>query len=249
MAELVNVFWTSGLDSTCRIVELASAEGFKIQPWYLREKSRRSSGIETEHIKKMTGLIRGNPATRSELLDTEIVDVDDIRIPEDISGCYGQIARCYLIGSQYEWISAFLNDRNMVAQIAAEAPRTGIVTALLGEGRLVREGDGVGAVLRPDPASLTEKGRILFRNYALPYGIWNMFKLDEAAEMKTLGYGDVFDLTWFCHRPVFGMPCGHCNPCKDAIRDGFGYRIPAAGRLLYPLDRFFRHSIHVLNDR
>jgi len=242
MSKLVNVFWTSGLDSTCRIVELASAEGYQIQPWYLHDRSRRSSKIEMEHIRKMTELIRNNPATHSVLLDTKFEEVDKIEIPENLHECFARIARFYLIGKQYEWISAFLNSRRMIAEIAAEAPWVGIYTALLGECKVMRNGEGVGAELVADPEKSSEAGLLLFRNYALPEQIMQLFKTDEVAEMKSLGYEDVFNLTWFCHRPVFGMPCGHCGPCRDAKRDGLGYRIPLSGRMLCHIVRIFGHN-------
>ena len=95
-------------------------------------------------------------------------------------------------------------------------------------------------VLKIDPAQSTEAGRLLFSRFALPAHIWDIFKPEEAKEMEDLGYGDVFRKTWFCHRPVLGMPCGHCNPCRDAVRDGMGWRIPWLGRKLYPFARLFR---------
>ncbi len=239
----VNVFWTAGLDSTCRIVELSSTPGYEIQPYYIFDKSRRSGSIELGRIREMSALIRSNPATKSVLNDVIVVNIGDIVIPKEISDTYRIIRRRYSLGSQYEWISAFLNNEGIVVQMAAESPRVGINAAISGECRLRAEGDGeMDKVLRIDPAESTEEGRLLFSNYALPYHIWTIYKQDEAEEIKALGYEDVFKLTWFCHRPVFGMPCGHCNPCKDAKRDGFGWRIPLAGRLLYPFARLFRHA-------
>jgi hypothetical protein len=41
------------------------------------------------------------------------------------------------------------------------------------------------------------------------------------------------ELTWFCHRPIRGEPCGVCNPCIYTIQEGLGVRVPASGRRRY----------------
>ena len=62
---------------------------------------------------------------------------------------------------------------------------------------------------------------------------------DEAAEIDQADlYGDfedVMKLTWFCHRPRRGQPCGTCNPCIYTIEEGLGERVPMSGRLRYHL--------------
>ena len=240
----VNVFWTSGLDSTFRIVELAASEGHIIQPWYIIDEKRRSSRIEMKRIRKMTHLIRENKATKSELKDLKVVNLADVVIPDKISAIYPEIREKYSLGNQYIWLSAFLESAGLEVEVAAELPHTGISSALLGECEMELEGDGADACFRVEPESSSEAGKLLFSRMLFPHHIWTIYKQDEMNEMIALGYEDVFKLTWFCHRPVFGMPCGHCHPCKDVIRDGLGWRIPTAGKLLYPVVRLFRHAFH-----
>ncbi len=57
------------------------------------------------------------------------------------------------------------------------------------------------------------------------------------AEMKNYsiknGFFNIMKQTWFCHKPINGLPCGLCNPCKHAIKEGFAYRLPLVARLRY----------------
>lgn len=66
-----------------------------------------------------------------------------------------------------------------------------------------------------------------------------MSKLEEIEEFKKLGFEKSILKTWFCHRPVFGLPCGHCNPCKDCLNEGLAFRVPRLGYLLGEARRIY----------
>ena len=77
-----------------------------------------------------------------------------------------------------------------------------------------------------DTRNSSENGIIIFENILLPATIWHMSKLEEIEEYKRLGFEKTIRKTWFCHRPVLGIPCGHCNPCKDCLNEGLAFRVP-----------------------
>jgi len=52
-------------------------------------------------------------------------------------------------------------------------------------------------------------------------------KLDSTAVER--GFDEAMSLTWFCHSPRRGRPCGLCPPCSVALAHDLGHRIPAAG--------------------
>lgn len=237
----VNIFWTSGLDSTFRVVELASAPGFVIQPWYVTDPGRRSTPIEASRIREMTALIRSNPATQSQLLDAKVVSLRDIEIDPAIRESFDRINAKQHVGKQYLWLASLMSSRDFRAEISFEAPHDQIGTALKGECALVARGEGVAGEWVADPEASTEDGLQLFGRMLAPRHQWDLTKADEMRLMKEWGYGDVFDRTWFCHRPVFGMPCGHCVPCRSARKEGFGWRIPSLSRILYPIVRPWQH--------
>ena len=240
MTRQVNIFWTAGLDSSFRVVELASAPGFVIQPWYVADPGRRSTPVEERRIREMTELIRSNPATQSELLDVRIVPLQDIPIDPDIRASFERINARQHVGKQYLWLASFLRGRDLFAEVSSEAPHERIGAAIQGECGLITLGVDVDRTLAADPAASSEDGLRLFGRMLFPRRQWDLTKADEMRLMREWGYGDVFERTWFCHRPVLGMPCGHCDPCRAAREEGFGWRIPAASRYLYPFVRPFQ---------
>ena len=39
-------------------------------------------------------------------------------------------------------------------------------------------------------------------------------------QARQAGFDEIMSLTWFCHRPRHGQPCGTCNPCIYTIEEG-----------------------------
>lgn len=237
---VVNVFWTAGLDSSFRVVELASSPGHIIQPWYVTDPGRRSTPIEERRIREMTALIRSNPATQSELLDARVVSLQDIAIDPAIRASFERINARQHVGKQYLWLASFLHEKDLFAEVSSEAPHYRIGAAIQGECKLIPLGLDVDRTLAADPAASSEDGLRLFGRMLFPYHQWELTKADEMRLMQEWGYADVFVRTWFCHRPILGMPCGHCDPCKSAREEGFGWRIPMLSRVLYPVVRPFQ---------
>ena len=233
----INIFWTAGLDSSFRVVELASSPGFVIQPWYITDPGRRSTPVEERRIREMTTLIRRNAATQSELLDVRVVPLQDIAIDPDIRASFEHINARQHVGKQYMWMASLLHERDLFAEVSSEAPHQRIGAAIQGECTLVPLGVDTDRVLAADPAASSEDGLRLFGRMLFPLHQWELTKADEMRLMQEWGYGDVFDRTWFCHRPILGMPCGHCDPCRSAREEGFGWRIPTLSRILYPVAR------------
>lgn len=240
MMNVVNVFWTAGLDSSFRVVELASSPGHIIQPWYVTDPGRRSAPVEERRIREMTALVRSNPATQSELLDARVVSLRDIAIDPAIRASFDRINARQHVGKQYLWLASFLQEKDLFAEVSSEAPHYRIGAAIQGECKLIPLGLDVDRTLAADPAASSEDGLRLFGRMLFPYHQWELTKADEMRLMQEWGYADVFVRTWFCHRPILGMPCGHCDPCKSAREEGFGWRIPVLSRVLYPVVRPFQ---------
>jgi hypothetical protein len=66
----------------------------------------------------------------------------------------------------------------------------------------------------------------------------NIEKTDEWAWLACHGYEEIAQSTWFCHRPVMGLTCGHCHPCQDALHEGMAHRVSTLGYVLGALRRF-----------
>ena len=44
-----------------------------------------------------------------------------------------------------------------------------------------------------------------------------------------MGFEETMFKTWFCHNPIKNEPCGVCNPCKIAIKEGLAFRLTPVG--------------------
>jgi hypothetical protein len=84
---------------------------------------------------------------------------------------------------------------------------------------------------RLDPAYRGDSRYELFRCFRLP--LFDTTKREMRAQAREAGFDEIMSLTWFCHRPRHGQPCGTCNPCIYTIEEGLGERVPLAGRIRY----------------
>ena len=50
-------------------------------------------------------------------------------------------------------------------------------------------------------------------------------------------YEDIMNLTWFCHTPIDGKPCGKCNPCRYTIEEGLRERFTRIALMRYYLQK------------
>ena len=80
----INLLWTGGLDSTCRVAEL-SLHDVIVQPYYIIDKKRNSTKYELRAISRITDMVRKKPTTKCELRDVIIVNIDSIPPMEDIT--------------------------------------------------------------------------------------------------------------------------------------------------------------------
>jgi len=73
-----------------------------------------------------------------------------------------------------------------------------------------------------------------------------MTKIQTLEAYKEMNFEEVIPMTWFCHHPKNGEPCGLCSPCVQAMRSDFSFRIPVRSRLNYYLFRttYFGSIVH-----
>jgi len=126
------------------------------------------------------------------------------------------------LGTQYVWLAAFVRQYavwGLELAIHADDRAT----------RFVREH----VVYLPDDCSgyyglsehIEEPDLELFRGFRFP--ILDRTKVWMKQEADRLGFGHLMNLTWFCHSPTKeGTPCGVCTPCRDARKEGMGWRVP-----------------------
>ena len=230
----VNILWTGGLDSSYRVIELSQMAGIEIQPYYIVDPVRSSRENELNAIKTITHIIRKHDRTTANLLDVKLIQLDEIKPDETITASFCRLHDKHIIGHQYDLIARYAKQHNLRFEMSLEkSDRSKAMNCILTETKLVTYKDGEYEVHRIDPAYSTSDGIAIYSNIDLPSTLWGMTKVDEVNKLKEMGHEATVRHTWFCHFPVWGMPCGHCNPCRDSINEGLSFRVPKLGYYLY----------------
>lgn len=237
--ETINILWTGGLDSTFRICELSFAS-VVVQPYYIIDPNRKSVPYELKAMRRILKLLRERSQTMAEIKDPITIQMETIPHAESISKAQNYLNSKYKLGGQYEFIANFTKVNNLKLEVGLESShRSKAATALQSEAVLQlnrysnsSESDVWGTYLVVDSIKSTPMITTIFENLKMPYHLFNIEKKEEVALMKEWGLEKVMKYTWFCHNPVLGYPCGHCNPCKDALNEGLAWRVPATGRIL-----------------
>jgi hypothetical protein len=222
------LLWTGGWDSTFRLLQLLFVERRTVQPYYVIESLKRRPGIPAEmkamhEIREL--LQERNPQAAARLHATIECPLDDIVPDAGITRHYEQSLRHGFVGGQYEWLARFC------AQRGIEDMELSIHRDDKARERLVELIDV--ARLRLDPRHAGDSRYELFKAFRFP--LFDTSKKEMRTEARRAGLEAFMELTWFCHRPIQGEPCGVCNPCIYTIQEGLGDRLPPRGLQRYRL--------------
>ena len=232
--ETVNILWTGGLDSTYRVLELSRLPVI-IKPYYIWDKTRGSIKQELNAMKKISRDIAVNPATKAKLLSVNVVMDSDINDNPEITNAWKVLNDKYALGSQYDYLARFAKQNGLKLEVGLECSERSKASNTIKKEtsiQIYNSLSGGYSVYFIDSSKSSYEGGLVFKDLLLPATLWNMSKLDEIKKYKEWGYERTINKTWFCHRPVFGMPCGHCNPCKDCLNEGLAFRVPKFGYIL-----------------
>jgi hypothetical protein len=230
----VNLLWTGGWDSTFRLLQLLLLRGRTVQPCYVIDSNRASTGLELRtmtHLKQR--LFAQRPETRKLLLPTRFKDLFDIQPNPDITAAFGRIhQRCFL-GSQYDWLARFCEEAGIHDMELCVERGVGPLPVLL-ETFSTRRGAGEDAYYQVDEIHAGSDEHTLLRWFNFP--VFGLSKPDMQAIARQEGFEEFLQMTWFCHTPrANSRPCGVCNPCIYTMKDGLGARFPFTSRLRYHL--------------
>lgn len=127
------------------------------------------------------------------------------------------------LGSQYSWLVRLARQHDLDG-LELAVHRDDQLHRLI-ESEVVRDGAG-GWRVRDDASPLCAP----LRPFCFP--IFELTKPDMAAWATARELTAVMELTWFCHTPRAGRPCGICQPCRYAVAEGMGHRLPWSSRWL-----------------
>lgn len=245
---ILNILWTGGLDSTYAVVSLVhqTNPSVLIQPFYVIDKNRKSYKLELNAIKRITDLINcKEKATR--VLPAKIFRLEEIEINPEIKNAYCYLKTKYSLGSQYAWLASLAENSNLTNLIIGleMSPRSKAYTAITSESDLqtfsAQNIDFYRVIENDNAISL------IMKRFCFMKDLFCKTKEEEVEQLNKFSYGDIVQYTWFCHNPIFGLPCGHCNPCRDALNEGMSWRVPLTGRALGTLRIPFQLGKRVLS--
>jgi hypothetical protein len=227
MPETINILWTGGWDSSFQLVKSYIHGTTAIQPIYIVDESRQSTAMELLAIKRIKQTLRSDfPARADSLLPLRLFAVSDLQTNQRITGAYTRIHERRRIGVQYDWFARFC-DQCGVSELQLCIHRDDRAHAALRD--LVEDGrEGLNNYRVSEKHVGTDEYE-LFKYFSFP--IFEMTKREMQEHAQELDFTSIMNLTWFCHAPKDGRPCGRCLPCRFTIDEGLGWRVPYLRRL------------------
>jgi hypothetical protein len=222
-----NILWTGGWDSTFHLVRCLISDAVEIQPIYLIDESRSSTAMELLTMKRIKQKLRADmPARTDALLPTRFVAVSDLPENERIAKAFAGIQKRKQIGIQYDWLGRFCCQFG-VSDLQLCIHKDDRAHHVLQ--RMVEEaGEDAGRYRVSEKFAGTDEYE-LFRHYRFP--VFDLTKREMQSIAQQMAFSSIMALTWFCHAPRDGKPCGTCAPCRFTVEEGLGWRVPYVRRL------------------
>jgi len=225
--EPAKILWTGGWDSTFQLLRLLFLNNQPVEPHYLIDEDRPSTGTELLTMKRIRQKISEMDESASSLIrPTKYFSVSQIPDDIEITNAYTAIKKTRFIGSQYDWLARYCKYRritNLQLCIHEDDKAAVVVGPILSK----KKSDKGPAVWENQYLGTDE--HLVFKWFEFP--ILKLTKTDMANIAEQHGWRKIMEMTWFCHRPLNGKPCGRCNPCRYTIEEGLAWRIPVHRRL------------------
>lgn len=219
MSTINKVLWTSGWDSTFRVINLYK-KGATIQPIYVFDDNRASSKKEIETITLLKNLIEKKYSNSgAKLLELQIIQRKDIPKNLIIKLAYKVLKSKQRIGRQYYWL-ARLAKENKGLELSIN--NNDIFNFFLIDRTITIEDKALGKNWIIDPKKTGFFTRKIFEHMKFP--LIKLTKVEMQKIAKENDFIDIMNQTWFCHDSIT-KPCGKCNPCKQHIKDDMAYRL------------------------
>lgn len=138
----VNILWTGGLDSSCRIIEL-SRMNVEIQPYYIWDTTRGSIKQELKAMKRISQDVIKHPLTKAILRPVKVVRDSDIMSDAEITEAWKVFNQKYSLGSQYDYLARFAKQYGLKLEVGLEcSERSKASNTIKAETTLLRYDDG-----------------------------------------------------------------------------------------------------------
>lgn len=244
--KVVNLLWSGGWDGTFRFLQLCQYD-VVIQPIYVFDHKRKSAPYEMKAMKEIMAVAKER--FKAKINKPKVYKKTWILKncnDEEIIDCFTYLYNKYKVGYQYKWFALLCKYLNIKCESAVVHQYHGKVENAISE-------EGVMQIIEndwlPDRYCVLPKGGYdpvycLLGNLILP--VIRYTKTDEERIARENGWMDIMNMSWFCHSPINGKPCGLCGPCDDAMNTGMEWRMPVEAKIRYRcrlIWKFVKHRI------
>lgn len=215
------LLWTGGWDSTFRLLELAITHESPPHTHYLVDPTRPSSLKEQETMDQIRECLAGRGVYVPE---PHVINVSEVQIDSEAEQWAKTLRRAAPFGSQYVWLYSYAKELDEPLELSIHIDDR--AAAFLGpHAEQVEDDPGGNWMLKVEVPPEME----IFRPFRFP--ILPLTKIDMHRRAEQAGFSDLLELTWFCHTPLHGEPCGVCAPCRFTIEEGLARRVPLVNRI------------------
>lgn len=232
---MARILWTGGWDSTFSLLLLMERD-ILVKPYYIIDRHRPSykKEIETMDILR-EAILEKYPDKKEALLGLEYIDLDDISIDREIDEKSSNLRRDTGLGSQYCWLASFAKN-SALHDLQMSVVKDGRISKLLGSYSEKVNDEIIGTYWKA--TSIPEDLDISIFSY-FRFPVMDYTKLDMLHIAKEKDFIGILKMTWFCHKPIKGQPCGLCSPCTIAIEEGLSERLPSAAIRRYRYKKYY----------
>ena len=233
----VQLLWTGGWDSCFRLIHLMHHSAAVVQPWYIIDEMRSSIGNEVRAMGAIRqALVERDASYAGRILPTRFVSRDQVEPDADVVAQFRRLAAHTRTGTQYGYLARFARQYGLTLELSMHDKDHGLGKVVYPHTEPVETPYGVVRRVKDDAPAYLD----ILRPYVFP--VFGLSKLEMGNEAKESGYAPLLDLTWFCHTPRNGQPCGRCRPCQQVIHGRMHRRMPLTSRVLGQL-RYWRREI------
>ncbi len=229
---ITHLLWTGGWDSTFRLLQVVWEKKQAVQPYYLIDPDRPSLSYELRAMYKIKAVIEAErPFSANLIQPTRFWALGDLPVNQTITEQYRRMNTFSEMGIQYEWLARLaVGSEASRLELGLQGHDNGMTywQTKLRENLLPASGEGDVYRLKdqPDPSDL-----LMFKQFRFP--VLKFTKRDMAQWAVEQQCDHILAMTWFCHRPLRGIPCGLCNPCRIVVNDDMAHRLPFISKVRY----------------
>ena len=224
--DTAHVLWTGGWDSSFRVLDLVLVRHTTVQPWYIIDEKRASSGKEIDTMLALRARIAERDAdAAARLLPTRYCEKNALPADPLIKSQFHRLTKQAKLGTQYKWLADFAV-AECLDELELSVHREDKAHAFL-EPNVRLADTSYGPTYRlQEPVD--DPDVMLFKRFRFPLLDWT--KPEMATYAAKHDFEDLMEHTWFCHAPKGGRPCGMCPPCGFTMAEGLKRRVPAPRR-------------------